>query len=169
MTRSGALPLAGALLALGLGLGACADQAGPTDSAASMVETAAPNLLGQIEVRPGARIGVIYIAADNCPPCTAWERDIGRRSKSAFLAENRALRIEWTEIRARSFGRTNLDADWPPEWRFVRERTNVRSGTPRYLTLVDGKVVANTLGTYDFHDRTLLLLRQLAARRDARS
>lgn len=127
-------------------------------------ESAAEQLLAdKYVVVKDTKFTLVYVGADNCGPCTAWERDIGPGTKSNFLASATARGVVFREVHARTYMNTAEPSRWPEDLIWLVKATNIASGTPRYIILVDRKIVLNTQGR--FATRAEPLLRDLVARR----
>lgn len=116
----------------------------------------------------GARakeITLIYVGAWNCPTCLRWEGadgDAPVSSKKSFLATPEAKAAKFRQISAPQFQDTAYDKAWPDDLKWVKEKTYVARGTPRYVLIADGKVVANSFGTRSLVQTIMPKIRQLA-------
>ena len=54
--------------------------------------------------------------------------------------------MTWIEIEAPHLTRAYENTDWPENLRPIRDQLPKKSGTPRFLLVRDGKVVANHFG-----------------------
>lgn len=52
-------------------------------------------------------------------------------------------------VKASFYTRLDEDRYWPEELRWVRDKLNIRSGTPRFIVLVDKAVVHSTFGYWN--------------------
>jgi hypothetical protein len=127
-------------------------------------ESAAEQLLADkyVVVRE-TKFTLIYVGADNCGPCAAWERDVGPGTRSAFVAGPLGRSVAFREVHARTYMNTAEPSRWPEDLLWLVKATNVASGTPRYIVMVDRKIVLNSQGR--FSTRVEPLLRELVARR----
>ncbi len=106
-----------------------------------------------------ARIQIIYVGAYNCAPCRQWELF----SEPAWLKTPEAKQVELRKVKVPFFSDTSSDSAWPDDLRWVRERTNARSGTPRFIVLVDDRIVSTAFGTNGWSQRTVPLVARLVA------
>jgi len=127
-------------------------------------ESAAEQLLADkyVVVRE-TKFTLIYVGADNCGPCAAWERDIGPGTRNAFVSGPLGRAVVFREVHARTYMNTAEPSRWPGDLFWLVKATNVASGTPRYIVMVDRKIVLNSQGR--FSTRVEPLLRDLVARR----
>ena len=118
-------------------------------------------LLGLVIARPvdAARIQVIYIGAYNCPPCKTWELF----SEPAWRKTPEAKQVELRTIKVPFFTNTGSDNAWPEDLRWVRDRTNARSGTPRFIVVVDDRIVGTAFGTNGWSQHVVPLIVRLVA------
>jgi hypothetical protein len=110
-----------------------------------------------------ARIQLIYVGADNCGPCKNWELF----SEPAWRKSPEAKQVELRKVKVPFFINTASDSAWPEDLRWVRDRTNARSGTPRFIVVVDDRVVGTAFGTNGWSQRTVPLLARLVADQSA--
>jgi hypothetical protein len=110
-------------------------------------------------------IQLIYIGAYNCIYCKQWELF----SEPPWRKRPEAAKVEVRKIMVPFFERTNADASWPEDLRWVRDQTNVKAGTPRFIVVVDHRIVQNAFGLNGWNQRTVPLLADLVARRSTAS
>ncbi|MBM3554874.1 MAG: hypothetical protein FJX47_04910 [Alphaproteobacteria bacterium] len=126
-------------------------------------ESAAEHLLAdKYVVARESKLSLVYVSASNCGPCGAWERDIGPGTKQAFLASRAARAFQFRQINHPTYMNTGEARRWPEDLHWMVKATNVASGTPRYVVLVDRKIVLNSQGR--FSTRVEPLTQDLAAR-----
>lgn len=108
-----------------------------------------------------SEILIVYIAAENCPPCWKFKDEhlpLWLKSKEYSHVQYRELNFPFFEI-------TGADKYWPSELRWIRDKTNASSGAPRWIVVVDGRIVSNEKSwsrrAYPFIQR--LVDRKLAA------
>ncbi len=124
------------------------------------------------DVTPGAMTGkrpkemtVVYVSAANCPYCSVYETGAtsnGYKSKSGFLAAPEGKLVTFRQINTGNFMHTGDPKFWPDDLQWILGATYVASGTPRFVFVADGKVLANVrLGA--FVSEVVPRIRQLAA------
>lgn len=106
------------------------------------------------------QLTLVYIGANNCGNCSAWERNIGggtMNSKSDLLKqlEGRPVPITFIRVQTASYMQTADEKFWPADLKWIRDKTYVGSGAPRFVLVSDGKVAANVAGRINI-DRKLL-------------
>src|SRR5262249_34579303 len=106
-----------------------------------------------------ARIQIVYVGAFNCLPCKNWELFVEPAWEKTPEAKQVALR----KVKVPFFENTASDTAWPEDLRWVRDRTNARSGTPRFIVVVDDRIVATTFGANGWSQRVVPLVARLVA------
>ena len=101
---------------------------------------------------------LIYIDADNCSYCDKFNRTFFRSFKKSELA----TKIYFTRINTLYFEDTDRDKDWPEYVQWVRDRTNVRKGAPRFIVMSGRLVVGNHYGLNAWKQTVVPKLAQLA-------
>ena len=86
---------------------------------------------------------VIYVGGLDCPPCTEWKNT----QKARWLASPEYKQVTWVEVESPKLRDAYKERYWPADLRPVLAQLPRRSGTPRFLIVRDGKLVANEFGT----------------------
>ncbi|MBM3650403.1 MAG: hypothetical protein FJX11_21720 [Alphaproteobacteria bacterium] len=84
----------------------------------------------------------IYVGGWDCPPCTAWKN----KYKAGWVASPEYARITWIEVDAPKLKEAYQERYWPGDLKSVLDQLPRKSGTPRFLLVKNGKVVANEFG-----------------------
>src|SRR5215831_11743969 len=116
-------------------------------------------MLGCAAPAAAARIQVIYVGAYNCAPCKQWELF----TEPAWLKTPEARQVELRTVKTPFFTNTGADSAWPEDLRWVRDRTNAVSGTPRFIVLVDDRIAGTAFGTNGWSQRIVPLVARLIA------
>lgn len=87
-------------------------------------------------------IKVIYIGGWDCPPCTTWKNN----NKAAWLASPEHRRVTYVEVDAPRLKEAYQERYWPGDLKPILDQLPRKSGTPRFLIVRDGRVVANEFG-----------------------
>ena len=87
-------------------------------------------------------IKVIYIGGWDCPPCTTWKN----KYKAEWLASPEYRRVTWIEVDAPKLKEAYQERYWPGDLKPILDQLARKSGTPRFLIVRDGRVVANEFG-----------------------
>ena len=105
------------------------------------------NLLASIAPLGAARaasdLTVIYVGGWDCPPCTQWKNT----QKARWLASPEYKQVTWVEVESPKLKDAYKERYWPADLRPVLAQIPRKSGTPRFLIVRDGKLVANEFGT----------------------
>lgn len=87
-------------------------------------------------------IQVIYIGAQDCPPCQRWRADAHPR----WLASSDFQNVEYFEIEPITLKDSYDERSWPRALRPVLAQVPRKSGTPRFLIVQKGRIVSNHVG-----------------------
>jgi hypothetical protein len=87
-------------------------------------------------------IKVVYVGGWDCPPCTQWKN----AHKAAWLASPEYRRVDWIEVEAPRLKEAYQPRYWPDDLKPILDQLPRKSGTPRFLIVRNGKVVANEFG-----------------------
>jgi hypothetical protein len=82
--------------------------------------------------RAASDLTVIYVGGLDCPPCTEWKN---------------TQKVTWVEVESPRLREAYKERYWPADLRPVLAQLPRKSGTPRFLIVRDGKLVANEFGT----------------------
>ncbi len=102
-------------------------------------------------------VHLIFIDAANCSDCVEYKRNDFPKLKNSELAKNIYLTIIETE----DYRNTALDKDWPEYLQWIRAKTKVHSGSPRFIVMSGRNIVANEYNNYRWRKRVIPLLTQL--------
>ena len=114
-------------------------------SLASAEAFAAPNI-----------IQLVYIGGRDCPSCLEWLRD----SRPRFLASSLYKKVRYVEIETAKMRAAYDVRNWPDHLATILDHLPHKSGTPRFLIVMNGQLYANELGRWN---RTVTYLRELIA------
>jgi len=100
---------------------------------------------GSLQFRAWAApaLKVIYVGGWDCQPCTAWKN----KYKAGWLASPEYQKITWIEVEAPKLKEAYQERFWPADLKPVLDQLPRKSGTPRFLIVRDGKVIANEVGS----------------------
>lgn len=101
---------------------------------------------------------LVYVGGWDCPPCIAWKN----KNKAAFLASPLAKKLRYVEVESPKLREVYQVSYWPADLQFVRDQIpeKQRFGTPRFLVVRDGKLMASEWGRGEW-ERTLTQLQEL--------
>jgi hypothetical protein len=111
----------------------------------------------QFPARAAADLKVIYVGGLDCQPCTSWKN----RYKAGWLASPEYKQVTWIEVEAPKLKEAYQERFWPGELRPILDQLPRKSGTPRFLVVKDGKVVANDFGANHWSKIVAELKKQL--------
>ena len=106
---------------------------------------AAAGLAGAATALPAAADGaltVVYVGGWDCEPCATWKK----RYKAQWLASPEFARVTWVEVESPKLKEAYQERYWPEDLRPVLGTLPKKSGTPRFLVVRDGRVIANEFG-----------------------
>ena len=85
---------------------------------------------------------VVYVGGWDCAPCATWKK----RYKADWLASPEFTRVTWIEVESPKLKDAYQERYWPDELRPVLQSLPRKSGTPRFLVVRNGQVIANEFG-----------------------
>ena len=91
---------------------------------------------------PAAGITLIYIGADDCAPCRAWQNGDG----AAFRQSAEFSRIAYVEVKSPHLYDVLNDENWPAEIRNYRSLLKRSDGVPLWLVLLNAEVIEQRFG-----------------------
>lgn len=110
------------------------------------------------QAKPPARAAdlmLIYVGAEDCAPCRAWQKDDG----VDFRRSIEFSRIRYHEVKSPRLHELLSDAYWPEELRIYRGRLKPSDGVPLWLIVSGDAVVAQHFGTRGWRTSVLPALR----------
>jgi len=102
-------------------------------------------------------VTLIYVAADDCPPCRSWQREAG----TAFRTSPEFSRLTYREVRSPTLRDVLADAHWPEDLRPYRAQLGPAAGVPLWLVIADQDVVERGYGTGQWRSSVLPRLRSI--------
>ena len=106
-----------------------------------------------------ARIEMFYLTTPDCPYCRSWEA----RSRDALLESREGRAIRFIEVRGETLRRPIVREHYPPGYEWAFERIGPSRGVPRFVLMVDGKLVLNAYGLSAYERDFLPGLRAIVA------
>ena len=110
---------------------------------ASLLAATLPMMLSGPARAASPELTVIYVGGWDCPPCTQWKNT----QKARWLASPEYRKVTWVEVESPHLKDAYKERYWPAELRPVLAELPRKTGTPRFLIVRDGKVLANEFGT----------------------
>jgi hypothetical protein len=105
-------------------------------------------------------VTLLYVGADDCPPCRAWQRDAG----TAFRSSAEFAHITYQEVKSPKLFDVLKDEYWPDELRAYRDHLDSRAALPLWLVIADDEIVERGFGIAQWQNSVLPKLRSLLRR-----
>jgi hypothetical protein len=85
---------------------------------------------------------VMYVGGQDCPPCRRWTAAY----KDRWFASPEYRQVSWYEVEPPHLREAYQERHWPePLWPVLAQVPH-KSGTPRFLIVVDRRIVSNEIG-----------------------
>lgn len=94
---------------------------------------------------------LLYVGAEDCAPCRAWQNAEG----AAFLASADFRRIAYREVKSPHLHDLLKDEHWPAELRSYRDGLRRSDGVPLWLVVADHKIVEQRFGAAEWRANVL--------------
>lgn len=95
-----------------------------------------------------ADVTVLYVGADDCPPCRGWQNAEG----AAFRASPEFSRLTYREVKSPTLYDVLNDENWPDDLRRYRDRIERGSGVPMWMVIARGDIVGRGFGPTQWRD-----------------
>jgi hypothetical protein len=102
-----------------------------------------------------ADLMLIYVGAEDCAPCRAWQNGDG----ADFRSSAEFSRVSYREVKSPHLHDVLSDEHWPEEIRAYRSRLKRSDGVPLWLIVSGNDVVAQRFGTAAWQTSVLPTLR----------
>lgn len=102
-----------------------------------------------------ADVKLVYVGAEDCAPCRAWQNKEG----AAFRQSAEFSRITYVEVKARHLHDVLKDENWPEQIRDLRNRLKMSDGVPLWLVVSNDEVVKQRFGAAAWHAEILPAIR----------
>jgi hypothetical protein len=103
-----------------------------------------------------ARPIVIYLSAEDCTTCRAWER----ANQPAFEKSAERKKVEWREVRVKTLVHINQKAEWPADLEWLRKQVP-ESATPRFYLIRGDTLIAKGDGISGWTSSILPAIKKL--------
>jgi len=123
---------------------------------AAIVAVSAGGLSGSSTVNP-TDITLLYIGADDCAPCRAWQGGDG----AMFRISSEFDRLTYREVKSPTVLDVLKDENWPEGLRGYRGRLGRGAGVPMWLVIVKDDIVGQGFGARQWQDAVLPKIRSL--------
>jgi hypothetical protein len=107
--------------------------------------------------RQPPKVMLLYVGADDCAPCRAWE--LG--GKMAFKASAEFPRVIYREVKSPTLFDVLKDENWADDLRGYRDQLGRDAGVPLWMVIVDNRVVQRAMGPAQWRSDTLPTVKML--------
>lgn len=114
----------------------------------ALATAVAPRAVASLVTSAGAaqdRPKVLFISGVDCSFCQIWKRS----RRAAWLASPEYRQVTYIEIESPNLRDAYSDRFWPADLRAIRDQLPRKSGTPRFVMAMNGRVVVNRAGRWD--------------------
>lgn len=85
---------------------------------------------------------IVYVGGWDCAPCLRWKNNY----KAEWLASPEYRKVRWVEVDAPRLREAYQPRYWPDALKPILEQLPRKNGTPRFLVVLDGRVIDNQYG-----------------------
>ncbi|MFO1109333.1 MAG: hypothetical protein U1E61_09140 [Bradyrhizobium sp.] len=103
-----------------------------------------------------ADITLIYVGAEDCAPCRAWQRGDG----ATFRQSSDFAHLRYREVKAPHLHELLDDEYWPQDIRVFRDRLSAGSGVPLWLVVASDETVLLHQGASAWRSEVLPTLKR---------
>ncbi len=103
---------------------------------------------------------LIYVGADDCAPCRAWQRD----DEPLFRRSNDFAKLNYREVKSARLRELLDDRYWPEDIRAYRNLLKRSNGVPLWLIITDDATVSRHHGAAAWRRQVLPTLRKWSQR-----
>jgi hypothetical protein len=107
-----------------------------------------------------ANLMLIYVGADDCAPCRAWQRDDGK----TFRHSKDFAQFCYREVKAGHLREILDDKHWPEDIRPYRSLLRLSDGVPLWFVVTDNTAISQYYGVAAWKDQVLPRLRKFSQR-----
>jgi hypothetical protein len=111
--------------------------------------------------KAATKVTLVYVGADNCPPCDSWQRN----QATKFRNSTEFSRLEYREVKSPNLFDVLKDDYWPDDLRIYRQALNQRAGVPLWLVIADDQLVLQRSGLSQWQDAILPKIKSLTGRK----
>lgn len=106
---------------------------------------------------PASTVLVLYVGADDCAPCRAWQTGDG----AAFRSSGYFPQVVYREVKSPRLMTLLSDENWPDDIRGYRDALRRNDGVPFWLVVVGREIVQRQSGPAQWRTIVLPAIRQL--------
>lgn len=122
---------------------------------AAIASIAAALLVVNAPPARAANLKLIYVGAEDCAPCRAWQSHDG----AAFRQSAEFSRITYVEVKAASLRDVLKDENWPSDIRGLKSRLKASDGVPLWLVVSNDHIVEQRFGAAAWREKILPTIR----------
>jgi hypothetical protein len=105
----------------------------------------------------GAHVTVVYVGAEDCAPCRAWQLAEGKQ----FLGSAEFARLNYREVKSPTVREALEDRYWPEDLRAHRDRLGRGAGVPLWLVISGDEVIERGFGAGQWRAAVLPRIKSL--------
>lgn len=102
-----------------------------------------------------ADVMLLYVGADDCPPCRAWQKGDG----ALFFTSAEYARVTFNMVKSPHLTDVLDDQYWPEDIRSYRDRLKRGDGVPMWLVVANGQIVEQRFGEAEWRSSILPKIR----------
>jgi len=87
-------------------------------------------------------ITLVYVGADDCPPCRSWER----AAEPVFRSSPLFPRLTYRVVKSPTLFAVLSDETWPDDLKPYRDQVSPQAGVPLWLIISDGRLMTQASG-----------------------
>ena len=100
---------------------------------------------------------LVYVGAEDCAPCRAWQNGDG----AVFRASGDFGRITYREVKSPHLDDILSDENWPDDIRRYRNHLRRSDGVPLWLVVSDHEIVTQRFGATEWRTKVLPTIQSL--------
>jgi hypothetical protein len=111
-----------------------------------------------VQARPpvrAANLVLIYVGAEDCAPCRAWQHGEG----ATFRRSSDFSRLTYREVKSPHLRDVLKDESWPEDIRGYRDRLKRSDGVPMWFVVSNNDIVVQRFGTAAWRSKILPRIR----------
>lgn len=111
----------------------------------------------ELRARGRPDVTLLYVGADDCAPCRAWQEGEG----AAFRASPEFPNLTYREVKSPTLFDVLKDENWPEDLRGYRDRIDRGAGVPMWLVITGNEIVGRGFGGTQWRNTILPKIRSL--------
>jgi hypothetical protein len=119
---------------------------------------AATASFNRLAMKRSSAVALVYISTPDCTFCRTWER----YSLPKYLETAAGREFRFLEVKGATLHSPVAPSDWPAAEQDLAKQVGPSRGVPRFVVVVDRRVILNQFGTGNWDHRVGPLLLQMA-------